>query len=227
MATIKHWNEDDRPREKLLAKGCESLSNSELLAILINNGTKDESAVEVCKKLLLAVNNDIIALSRMSVKQILNLKIKGIGPAKAVSIAAALELGVRRNMAETKTTKVTTSKDIAEYLRAQLKHKTHEVFVVLFLNNNNKILHHEILSEGGMTGTVVDVRMVMQKALQYQAANLILCHNHPSGSLKPSNADQKVTNIIKDAAHLFDMKVLDHLIVSEEGYYSFADEGIM
>jgi len=227
MPAIHTWNEDDRPREKLMAKGVEALSNSELLAILINNGTKDESAVDVCKNLLNSVHNDIVALSKLSVKQILNLKTKGIGPAKAVIIAAALEFGVRRNMAESKQVTVGKSKDIAAYLRAQLQHKTHEVFTVLYLNISNKILHHEILSEGGITGTVADTRMILQRALEYGAVNIILCHNHPSGNVKPSRADQMLTQKIKDAAAYFDIAVIDHIIVSEEGFYSFADEGIM
>ena len=227
MAAIHTWNEDDRPREKLMNKGVEALSNSELLAILINNGTKDESAVDVCKNLLSSVNNDIIALSKLSVKQIINLKTKGIGPAKAVIIAAALEFGVRRNMAETKQVSVTKAKDIAAYLRAQLQHKNHEVFTVLYLNISNKILHHEISSEGGITGTVADPRIILRKALEHEAVNIVLCHNHPSGSLKPSRQDEELTQKIKEAAKFFDIRVMDHLIVSDEGYFSFADDGIL
>jgi len=224
---IKHWAEDDRPREKMLQKGIEVLSNAELLAILINNGTRDRSAVEVCKELLGAVNNDLLRLGRMSVKDILSLKVKGIGEAKAISIAAALELGIRRDTAENKKSIVTDSKDVAAYLKSQLQYKNHEVFAVLFLNRSNKINHYEVISEGGITGTVADPRIILKRALEHNAVSIILCHNHPSGSIKPSRADEELTKKIKEAAFYFDIKVLDHIIVSDEGYYSFADEGIL
>ncbi|WP_153797919.1 RadC family protein [Foetidibacter luteolus] len=224
---IKNWAEDDRPREKLLLKGTESLSNSELIAILINNGTVEKSAVDVAKDLLQATNHDLQQLSKLTVKELLKLKIKGIGPAKAVTIAAALELGIRRELADKKRTVIIHSKDIAEYLRAQLQYKKHEVFAVIFLNLANKVTHYEVVSEGGISGTVADPRIILKKALQYDATSIILCHNHPSGSLKPSRQDEALTYKIKEAASFIDIRVMDHIIVSEDGYYSFADEGIL
>ena len=225
--TIKDWAIDDRPREKLAMKGAESLSNSELLAILINNGTPTKSAVDLAKELLVAVDNNLLRMAKLSVKDIVNLKIKGLGPAKAVTIAAALELGIRRNMADNKKEVIQSSKDIANYLQAQLKYKKHEVFAVVFLNRANKINHFEVISEGGITGTVADPRIILKKALEHDAVSIVLSHNHPSGNLKPSRQDQELTNKIKEASNYFDIKVLDHIIVSEEGYYSFADEGML
>lgn len=224
---IKNWAVDDRPREKLALRGAEILSNSELLAILINNGTTDKSAVDLAKDLLSAVENNLQRLAKLSVKEMVNLKIKGLGPAKAITIAAALELGVRRNMAENKKEVILSSKDIAGFLQAQLQYKSHEVFAVVFLNRSNKINHYEIISEGGITGTVADPRIILKKALEHEAVSIVLCHNHPSGNLKPSRQDQELTNKIKEAAQYFDIKVLDHIIVSNEGYYSFADEGML
>ncbi len=225
--TIKHWAEDDRPREKMLLKGIDSLSNAELLAILINNGTRDKSAVDVAKELLALVNNDLQRLGKMSIKEILKLKVKGIGQAKAISIIAALELGIRKDAAYKKKEVILKSKDIADYLQAKLQHKKHEVFAVIFLNMANKVTHFEVISEGGITGTVADPRIILKKALAHDAVNIILCHNHPSGSIKPSRADEEITRKINEAAKFLDIKVLDHIIVSEEGYYSFADEGLI
>lgn len=227
MAGIKDWSEDDRPREKLMLKGVSTLSNSELLAILINNGTKDKSAVDVAKDLLAKADNDLQKIAKLSVKEMLKLKVKGLGPAKAVTIAAALELGIRRDTADKKKQKVTSSKDIADFLKAQFQYHTKEVFVVIFLNQGNKILHHEIISEGGITGTVADPRIILQKALEHNATAIILSHNHPSGNLKPSRQDELLTDKIKNAAAYFDIKVADHIIVSSEGYFSFADEGLL
>jgi DNA repair protein RadC len=225
--SIKHWAEDDRPREKMLLKGTEALSNAELLAILINNGTREKSAVDVAKMLLAAVGNDFNKLGSLSVKEIIKLKVKGIGEAKAVTIAAALELGIRREASDKKKETVAHSRDIAEFLRAKLKYLKREVFAVVFLNRANKITHHEIISEGGITGTVADPRIILKKALEHDAVNIILCHNHPSGSIRPSRQDEELTQKIKEAAKYFDIRVIDHIIVSDEGYYSFADEGIL
>ena len=225
--SIKNWAVDDRPREKMLLKGYSALSNAELLAILINNGTKDRSAVDVTKQLLAAVDNDLQKLGKLSIKEIIKLKVKGIGEAKAIAIAAALELGLRRDVSEKKINNVVTSKDAAEYLRAQPKYKNHEVFAVVYLNRANKIKHHEIISEGGITGTIADPRIILKKALENDATSIILCHNHPSGSVKPSRADEILTRKIKEAAAYFDIAVMDHIIVSEDGYYSFADEGLL
>jgi DNA repair protein RadC len=224
---IKHWAEDDRPREKLLLKGPEALSNSELLAILMINGTRKTSAVEVAKQLLAALQQDIQRLGKLSVKEMLQLNIQGLGPAKATSIAAALELGIRRNTADNKKDTISQSRDVAQYLRAQLQYKKNEVFAVVFLNSANKINHFEIISEGGITGTIADPRIILRKALAHDAVSMILCHNHPSGNMRPSRADQELTRRISEAARLLDIQVLDHIIVSEEGYLSFADEGLM
>jgi DNA repair protein RadC len=226
-SSIKNWAVDDRPREKLLLKGCSSLSDSELLAILINNGTKQKSAVDLAKELLHCVQNDLQKLSKYSVNEILQLHIKGIGEAKAIALCAALELANRRIANGHKKRFISSSKDIANYLQALFQYKKHEIFVVVFLNRSNKILHHEIISEGGITGTVADPRIILKKALEQNATSIILSHNHPSGSLKPSKQDELLTQKIKEAAAYLDITVLDHIIVSEEGYYSFADEGMI
>ncbi|MFY7651321.1 MAG: RadC family protein, partial [Chitinophagaceae bacterium] len=224
---IKSWSEDDRPREKLVEKGTAALSNSELIAIIINNGTTDKSAVEVAKELLIAANNDLQNLGAKSVKELIQLKVKGIGPAKAVAIAAALELGNRRNASLKPKTQVTSSKQVADYLRNHLQHNNHEVFVVVYLNTASKVIGHEVISQGGIAGTIADPRVIFRKALANNASNIIVCHNHPSGALKPSNADLQLTKKIAEAALLLDMRLLDHLIVSTEGYFSFADEGLI
>jgi len=224
--SIKQWAKDDRPREKLLFNGAATLSDSELLAILIHNGSKEKSAVELAKDILKLCKDNLSELGKLSVKDL--MKVKGIGEAKAISIAAALELGRRRQTSGTLRKKIiATSKDIAEYCLAKLKDYRHEVFAVLFLNRANKINHFEIVSEGGITGTVADPRIILKKALEEDAVSIILCHNHPSGSLKPSRADEDLTHKIKEAAKYFDIRVLDHMIVSDAGYFSFADEGLL
>lgn len=224
--SIKQWAKDDRPREKLLSKGATVLSNSELIAILINHGSKEKSAVELAQDVLRIGKDNLNELGKLSVKEL--TRIKGIGEAKAISIVAAMELGRRRQAtAYREKTAIASSTDVANYLQALLKDYKHEVFAVLFLNRSNKINHFQIISEGGITGTVADPRIILKKALEEDAVSIILCHNHPSGSLKPSKADEELTYKIKEAAKYFDIKVLDHLIVSDDGYYSFADEGIL
>ncbi|HYM95354.1 MAG TPA: DNA repair protein RadC [Chitinophagaceae bacterium] len=224
--SIKQWAKDDRPREKLLSNGAEKLSHSELLAILIHNGSKEKTAVDLAKEILKLGKDNLNELGKLSVKQL--MKIKGIGEAKAVTIVAALELGRRRQAsAPLEKAIVVTSSDIANYLRPKLKDYPHEVFAILFLNRANKINHYEIISIGGITGTIADPRIILKKALEQDAVSIVLCHNHPSGSLKPSKADEELTNKIKEACRYFDIKVLDHLIVSEDGYFSFADEGLL
>jgi DNA repair protein RadC len=223
---IKQWAKDDRPREKLLSKGAENLSNSELLAILIHNGTKQKTAVDLGKEILKLGKDNLNELGKLSVKQL--MKVKGIGEAKAIGIAAALELGRRRQTAASlEKVVITSSTEIANYLRVALQDYRHEVFAVIFLNRANKINHFEIISHGGITGTVADPRVILKRALEEDAVSLILSHNHPSGSLKPSRADEALTIKIKEAANLLDIRVIDHIIVSEEGYYSFADEGLL
>ena len=224
--SIKNWAIDDRPREKMAAKGAEALSNSELLAILINNGSKDKSAVDLAKDVLKLGRDNLTELGKISLKELQG--IKGIGIAKAITIAAALELGRRRQAAATLDKPIIQcSKDIAQYLTAVLKDYTYEVFAVLFLNRANKINHFEIISRGGITGTVADPRIILKKALEEHATSIVLSHNHPSGSLRPSRADEEITKKIIEAAKYFDIKVIDHIIICEEGYYSFADDGLM
>ena len=224
--SIKEWAKDDRPREKLLQNGSANCSNAELLAILIHNGSKEKTAVDLAKEILKLGKDNLGELGKLSIKEM--MKIKGIGEAKAITIAAALELGRRRHTTNPLTkTSVSNSSDIALYLQTKLKDYRHEVFAVLFLNRANKVNHFEIVSEGGITGTVADPRIILRKALEQDAVNIILCHNHPSGSLKPSRADEQLTAKIKEAARFLDIVVLDHVIVSEDGYYSFADEGLL
>ncbi len=224
--SIKQWAKDDRPREKLLVKSPASLSDSELLAILIMNGGKQKTAVDLAREVLQLGKNNLNELGKLSINEL--MKVKGIGEAKAVIIAAALELG-RRRQASVLLGKpvIKDSRDIAAYLQVVLKDYTKEVFAVVFLNRANKINHFEIVSEGGITGTVADPRIILKRALEENAVSLILCHNHPSGNLKPSRADEELTLKIKEAARFLDIKVIDHVIVSEEGYFSFADEGIL
>jgi len=224
--SIKNWAADDRPREKMLTKGAAALSDSELLGILINNGNKEKSAVEIAKDILKLGDNNLNELGKLSLKEL--QKVKGIGAAKAITIAAALELGRRRHAsAALEKTVIRTSLDIAQYLRATIKDFSYEVFAVLFLNKANKINHFEIISRGGLTGTVADPRVIFKIALEQDATSVVLCHNHPSGNLRPSKADEELTQKIKLAARYLDITVMDHLIVSEEGYYSFADGGLL
>jgi DNA repair protein RadC len=224
--SIKNWAVDDRPREKLISNGAETLSNAELLAILINNGNKERSAVELARAVLLLGHNSLAELGKLSVKEM--QQVKGIGVAKAITIAAALELGRRRQLSEPLYKKVVrTSTDIAQYLRDILKDYPYEVFAILYLNRANKVNHFEIVSKGGINGTIADPRIILKKALEEDATSLVLCHNHPSGNLKPSKADESLTMKIRQAASYFDIMVADHIIVSEDGYYSFADEGLL
>ena len=224
--SIKNWAEDDRPREKMAKHGAEILSNSELLGIIINNGSKEKSAVELAKEILKLGHDNLDELGKLSLKDL--QKIKGIGIAKAIAITAALELGRRRSGGDLmQRTKVTSSKEIAIYLRSILKDHSNEVFAVLFLNQANKVKNFKIMSRGGITGTVADPRIILKQALDEGATSIVLSHNHPSGNLKPSAADQELTYKIKQAASYFDIKILDHIIVSDEGHYSFADEGML
>lgn len=224
--SIKNWAAGDRPREKLLSKGRESMSDSELLAILINSGSGKESAIDVAKKVLRLGDDNLDELGKVSIKDLMS--IKGIGTARAVTIVAALELGRRRQGSGFLVKKrVNSSSELATFLKASLKDYPYEVFAVVFLNVSNKVKHFEIISKGGLNHTIADPRIIFLKALEVQATSLVLCHNHPSGSLKPSRADEELTSKLKSAGQLLDIKVVDHLIVSDEGYYSFADEGLM
>lgn len=224
--SIKDWSKDDRPREKLLYSGAENLSNSEIIAILINKGIRNKSAVDLAKEVLRLGNDNLAEIGKLSITEL--MKIKGIGEAKAITISAALELGRRRQLTAMPDRMIVTgSADIANYLQVKLKDYRHEVFAVIYLNRANKVKHFEIVSEGGITGTVADPRIILRKALEQDAVSLILTHNHPSGSLKPSRADEELTSKIKGAARFLDIRVLDHIIVSDHGYYSFADEGLL
>ncbi len=224
--SIKQWAKIERPREKLRSSGPSALSDSELLGILIQNGTRNKTAIDLAREILALGNNNLIALGKLTVHEL--MKVKGIGEAKAIIIAAAMELG-RRRQTEIPIEKkvVRDSRDIGEYLQGLLRDHSMEVFGVVYLNRANRINHFEIISQGGITGTVADPRIIMKKALEAEAVSLILCHNHPSGNLKPSRADEELTQKIKEASRYFDIKVLDHIIVSDDGYFSFADEGIL
>lgn len=222
--SIKNWSPDDRPREKMLQKGVHAISDSELLAILINQGSREKNVTELAKELLALCQNNLVELGKLSLYDL--QKIKGIGAAKATTIYAAIELGRRRFAGNpTIAPAIRSSADMAVYLREVLKDFPHEVFAVLFLNQANKVKHFEIISKGGITGTVADPRLIFKKALEKGATSLILSHNHPSGNLCPSRADETLTEKMKLAASYLDLRILDHIIVSEEGYYSFADEG--
>jgi DNA repair protein RadC len=222
---ITNWSEDDKPREKLMLKGKSVLSDAELIAILIGSGSRSESAVELSKRILKSVDNNLNALGKLSIGQL--MLFKGIGEAKAISIIAAMELGRRRRTEDAvELTKVTSSKVIFEIMQPIIGELPHEEFWIIYLNNSNKILAKSQLSKGGITGTLVDVRIVFKSALEMGATSLILCHNHPSGTLVPSDADKHITKKLKIAGDSLEIKVLDHLIITETNYFSFVDEGV-
>ena len=222
---INQWAEDDRPREKFLLKGKSTLSDSELLAILIGSGSRNESAVQLCQRILASSENNLNALGKMSVSQL--MQFKGIGEAKAISIAAALELGRRRRVEDAiELKKITSSKAVFDIMQPIIGELPHEEFWVLYLNNSNKVIYKAQLSKGGITGTVVDIRIIFKMAFEQNATGLILSHNHPSGKLIASEADLKITKRIKEAGQTLEIQVLDHLIITEKGYLSFQDEGI-
>lgn len=225
-AAIKNWSIDDRPREKMQAKGPGALSNAELLAILINNGNKEKSALQIAQDVMALGKNNLNEIGKLTLKDLQQLR--GIGAAKAITIAAALEIGRRRHGGEPLAKIVIrTSAEIAEYLKALLQDYTYEVFAVVFLNRANKIIDFQVISTGGLTGTVADPRIILKKALEAEACSIVLSHNHPSGNLCPSRADEELTMKIRNAAAFLDIRVTDHIIVSEEGYFSFADEGLL
>lgn len=224
--SIKYWSDDDKPREKLVQKGKSVLSDAELIAILIGSGSRNESAVELSKRILASVDNNLNNLGKLTIKHL--MQFKGIGEAKAVTIAAALEMGRRRRGEKAeKITKITSSTSVFELLQPILGELEHEEFWIVYLNNSNKVLHNAQLSKGGITGTLVDVRLVMKQALDLGAVALILAHNHPSGAIRPSEADKQITQKLKVAATALDIKVLDHLIITQKEYFSFADEKLL
>lgn len=224
--TIKNWASGDRPREKLLQKGKMSLSDAELIAILIGSGNKKESAVDLSKRILSSNKNNLSQLGKLSVQQLMIYK--GIGEAKAITIIAAMELGRRRRTEEAlEQVKISSSNSVFELMQPLIGELSHEEFWILYLNNANKIIDQFQISKGGITGTLVDVRITLKKALEIGAVSLILAHNHPSGNLTPSEADKQLTQKLKTASESLDIKILDHLIVTEKSYFSFADEGLL
>ena len=223
---ITHWSGDDKPREKMMLKGKSALSDAELVAILIGSGSRNESAVALSKRILASVDNNLSSLGKQSLAQL--MEFKGIGEAKAITIAAALELGRRRKEENPlELVKVTSSKVMYQEMYPIIGELAHEEFWVVYLNNANKIIFKAQLSKGGITGTIVDVRLVFKIALEQNAVAIVLAHNHPSGKLQASEADIQVTKRIKNAGLQLDISVLDHIIVTEHSYFSFADEGIL
>jgi DNA repair protein RadC len=223
---INQWAEDDRPREKLLLKGKSSLSDSELLAIIIGSGSRSESAVQLSQRILFSTNNNLNLLGKLSIAKL--TEFKGIGEAKAISIVAAMELGRRRRAEEAQElTKITSSKEVFMMMQPLIGELAHEEFWVLYLNNANKVIHKSQLSKGGITGTVVDNRMIFKIAFEQNATSIILVHNHPSGKLLPSEADISITKQLKIAGRQLNIPIQDHIIITENGHYSFADQSIL
>jgi DNA repair protein radc len=222
---IKEISITERPREKMLSKGSESLSDAEIIAILLRTGTKKESAIDISNRILQDNDYNLSELSKKSVKDFVK-NYAGIGVTKAITIKAALELGRRRVICESKQKFcVTSSSDIYNYLRPKFLDLNHEVFMVVYLNQGNKIIKDKIISSGGVSETVVDPRIILKEGIELLSSSIILSHNHPSGNYKPSKADDAFTRKIKDASSLCDIRVLDHIIVCEDCYYSYADEG--
>jgi DNA repair protein RadC len=226
VLSIKQWAEEDRPREKMLLKGISSLSDAELLAILINSGTANETAVEVAKKLLDKVNTNLNELAQLTIHEL--TQIKGIGEAKAIKIMTALELGRRRkDEISTQKAKITSSKDAFQVLYPKLADLPHEEFWILLLNRQNKVIEKKLISRGGISGTVADIRLIFKPAIEKLVSGIIAGHNHPSGNLNPSNADIALTKKLNEAGKILDIKILDHLIIADDNYFSFADEGLL
>ena len=226
MKSIKSWAEEDRPREKMLAKGKEALSNAELIAILIGSGNNKETAVDLSKRILHDSKDNLIELSRLTINDL--MKYNGIGEAKAVTIAAALELGRRRRYSEALEKPSIKNSQIAyECFYAHLSDLDHEQFWIMLLNNANKVIRLEKIGVGGMTGTTADPKKIFKYALENNAASVMLCHNHPSGNIFPSNADKQITNNLVKAGQLLEIKILDHIIIGNDNYFSFADEGLL
>ncbi len=224
--TIKSWAEDDRPREKLVTKGRQALSDAELLAILLASGNRKETAVQLAQRILKENKNSINELAKLQLNDL--KKFNGVGEAKAVTIAAALEIGRRRtDESIDEKIKITSSALAYSILKSKLSDLPHEEFWVLYMTRSNNIIKTECISRGGISGTVVDVRLILKPAIEYLASSIILAHNHPSGNLKPSQEDIRLTKKINDASKLLDISLQDHLIIGDQAYYSFADEGII
>jgi len=223
---IKDWALEDRPREKLLSKGITSLSNAELLAILIRSGGPEISAVELARQILKQSGNNLQELGRKTVNDL--IKHNGMGPVKAISIVAALELGRRRKKTEIpEKIRISGSQDVYHLFQPMIADLTHEEFWVLFMNRSNRVIDYIRISQGGISGTVIDVRLILKNALDRLSSSLILCHNHPSGNLKPSDADIKITTKISEASRAMDIQLLDHIIIADNSYFSFSDEGMI
>ncbi|HEX2394129.1 MAG TPA: DNA repair protein RadC [Bacteroidales bacterium] len=224
--TIRNWSVEDRPREKMMASGTQSLSDAELIAILIGSGTKSISAVDLARQILHMAGNNLDRLGKFSITDL--KKIKGIGQAKAISILAALELGRRRKVADgLSEIKITGSADVFNLIYPVLTDLSYEEFWVIFLNRSNKVITKRKISQGGITGTVTDIRLILKNALENLATSIILSHNHPSGNLQPSEADISITRRLKESAALMDISLLDHLIIAGKSYFSFADENMI
>ncbi|MCG8476922.1 MAG: DNA repair protein RadC [Cytophagales bacterium] len=226
LTAIKSWAEEDRPREKMLLKGKVALTDAELLAIIIGSGTRTLSAVDLAKVILGKADNNLANLARFTIQEL--KEVKGIGEAKAISIVSALELGRRRKMVEQpRNPKISCSADLHTLLQSDFMDLTHEEFWVVFLSRSNQVIRKERISEGGLSGTVADPRRIFKLALDYKAVSIILAHNHPSGNLRPSKADLDLTKKVKSAGESLDIQVLDHLIFTDRGFFSFADEGVL
>jgi len=224
--SIKAWAEEDRPREKMQLLGRQSLSDAELIAILLGSGSRHESAVALAKRILKASDHNLHDLGKRSLKDL--MRFKGIGEAKAIAIAAALELGRRRQLSDIKQRpQIRSSKDAAKVISALLQDLPHEEFWILLLNRANRVIGRERISSEGVSGTIVDARIIFKSAIEHTASGVILAHNHPSGNLNPSQADLKLTKRLKESGKLLDINILDHLIITDNGYYSMADEGVM
>lgn len=224
--SIKSLAEDDRPREKFLLKGKSAVSDSELLAIIMGSGNREESAVELARKILNSVENNWHRLSQLSIKDL--MKFKGVGEAKAISIATALEIGNRKSQQEVlEREQITDSKDVFEILQPHLSDLATEEFWTIFLNHQNKIIYKTCLFRGGIAGSVADIRVIFKMALEHFSTRIIVAHNHPAGSLRPSPEDINITNRIKDAGRLLEIELLDHIIVAQNKFYSFKEEGIL
>lgn len=224
--SIKNWSEDDQPREKLMKLGRQVLSDAELLAILIGSGNRNESAIDLCKRILHQSDNNINQLAKLSVNDL--MKFRGIGEAKAISIIAAMELGRRRKKEDIIVkTSITSSQHLYEYIKSTLEDLPHEEFWIILLTRANKIIDKQLIGRGGISETTADIKLIFKKSIESLASGIILAHNHPSGNLKPSQSDINLTNKIVEASKLMDIKILDHLIIGDGNYYSFADEGII
>lgn len=225
--SIKAWAEEDRPREKLLLKGKSALSDAELIAILLRTGVTGNSALDIAKKILHKVNGDLNELGKLSVSDLKKME-KGLGDTKSITIVAALELGRRRQSSEVREKPIIrTSRDSFDFIYPEIADLKHEEFYVLYLNRRNQVIASKNISSGGVSGTVADIKIILKHAIELLASGIVAVHNHPSGNLQPSEADKKLTGNIKDAARLLDIHLIDHLIIGEKSYLSFADEGLL